>query len=145
MASSKQFDGDSAVLYGGHPYALHPGESIGSLMIRAAEEMEPELFRRLYPRVYRELGAYYSPKMIAAFLTDVIASSRSLPMHMVSMAHRLMLPGLRPLMDKRMPVMFIAPDLIEAIKHTDFPHEINWKEIKLPYEHGLFVLPKGAL
>jgi hypothetical protein len=114
-------------------------------MVKAAETIEPELFRMLYPRIYNDIGAFHSPKVVAAYLTDAVASSRGKPVGMLPQAHRLILPSIAQLIKHKMPYMFIAPDLLEAIKRTDFPDVIDWIKLALPYEHGLFMLPKGAL
>jgi hypothetical protein len=54
-------------------------------------------------------------------------------------------PGLRELIERRMPLMFVAPDLLAAVKDTDYQDDIDWMELHLPYEHGIFVLPRGGL
>jgi hypothetical protein len=44
-----------------------------------------------------------------------------------------------------MPLFFINPALLQAVQHTDFRDDINWMEMPLPFEHGVFVLPRGGL
>lgn len=134
------------VAFGGpHMFPRLAGEDIGHLMVRGAETIEPELFRKLYPRRYAEIGGFHSAKVVAAFLTDAVASARWLDLENLPAATRLLLPGLKFLMEMKMPMMFLDPKLVEAVKRTDFPDAINWQEMHLPYEHGIFMLPKGTL
>jgi hypothetical protein len=103
------------------------------------------IFKLFYPKVYNEVGGYYSPKVPALNLTNVTVSCIQHGYHKAPTAHRLIVPALKYMVEHKMPMFFIAPLLLEAIELTDFADDINWVEMKLPYDHGIFMLPKNAL
>ena len=119
--------------------------NLPKLMVEAAEKVEPEMMKAFYPRIYENTGAYGSPKVIAAYLTDNFASAMSMSVDDMPTASKFLCPTVGHMLERKMPLLFLAPQLLEAIKRTDFPHPINWMELQLPYEHGCLVLPKGAL
>ena len=117
------------------------------LVVKAADHCFPDLMKYFYPRCYEHLGNYHSPKVVAAFLMDQVVSCAALPRGFdeAPTATRLLLPSFFYLMQRKMPYMFLAPDLLEAVKLTDYEGDIDWAQLKLPYEHGIFILPRGAL
>lgn len=115
------------------------------LIVQAIEQMRPDLMKLFYPRIYENIGAYHSPKVCAAYLANVVAETERYGFHRSPAAYRAMMPALPYLIQHKTPLLFIAPELLEAIQRTDFADDISWVDMKLPYEHGVFVLPKGAL
>jgi len=108
------------------------------------EQHFPDILRRFYPRRYEGAGKYFSPKMVGTFLAAACVDMIEIPTDRWSAAYRLLYPALRYLIDKRMPLLFITPELLRAIQMTDFTDEIDWREMHLPYESGIFVLPRGS-
>lgn len=108
---------------------------------------EPELMGAFYPRKYATVGNYHSPKLIGAFLANVCFETAILERGIsdAPTAYKLMLPSFRYLIEKKMPLMFIAPQLLEAVKRTSFDGDIDWIDLPLPYDSGIFVLPRGGL
>jgi hypothetical protein len=51
----------------------------------------------------------------------------------------------RELVAKRMPLLFPAPELLEAARHSTFADDIDWTTMQLPFETAVFVLPRFAL
>jgi hypothetical protein len=108
------------------------------------EDTFPELLAKFYPRVYESTGGYWSPRQCAAFLAHAAASGVRNGLDHIDSAARLLMPALQLMVERRMPQFFIAPDLLEAVKRTDFPDEINWADLHLPFEQGIFMLPKQS-
>jgi hypothetical protein len=107
--------------------------------------MPAEAFQLLYPRVYEHLGGYYSPKLAATVLLITAREAETHAFDQLPIAHRLLYPSFHYLIAHKMPTLFIAPKLLEAVQHSDFKDDINWVDMKLPYEHGIFMLPQNSL
>lgn len=120
------------------------GSSVPQLVERMVQELAPELMARYYPRIYEATGRYHSPKQCAAFLANSVLETQRVSYDKTPTAYRLMMPALEPMAQRGMPMFFIAPDLLEAVLRTDFSDDIDWTELALPYEQGIFILPKGA-
>lgn len=118
---------------------------IPQTMERLMSEHAPELMQKFYPRIYENVGRYHSPRQCAAFFANMCFETATLGYHRAPTAYRLLLPALEPMARRGMPMFFIAPDLLKAIQLTDFHDDIDWTTLKIPYEQGVFILPKGAL
>lgn len=121
------------------------GQSITEAMSDLAESKFPGIVKMFYPRIIQDIHTHYSAKEVGAWLAWGAASvlmegPRSSP-HAV----QCLLPAMQYLVDKRMPLLFIAPKLLQAVTQTDFQDDIDWVNLELPYEHGIFVLPRGAI
>lgn len=121
----------------------------GRPLIKVIEEILdasfPELMKAFYPRVYEQTGRYHSPRACAAMMANVVAEMLRYGFQRAATAYRLLMPGLAYLRERRMPMFFLAPDLLEAVLRTDFDNDINWTKLELPYETGILMLPRGAL
>jgi hypothetical protein len=113
-------------------------------LLEQAEKIAPDVFRLMYPRVYETVGQYASPRTIASLLTFVVDDTRRHGLEKASTAFRLLMPALKPMADRKMPLFFLAGDFVEAVKRTDFDKDIDWTAMRLPYEEGVFVLPRGC-
>ena len=109
------------------------------------EESFPGMIKAFYPRVYEHTGRYHSPRHMAVMIANVVAEMLRYGYHKSATAYRLMMPGLSYMKERRMPMFFLAPDLLEAVTRTDFDNDIDWLDLDLPYESGMLMLPKGAL
>lgn len=119
-------------------------ESLPKALLEIAEERFPKILQMFYPRVYEACGQYNSPKHIAAYLAMATVEATRLGFENSPTCYRLLLPALKPMIERKMPSFFIAPHLLEAILRTDFKEDINWVDMKLPFEQGFFILPRGA-
>jgi hypothetical protein len=121
-------------------------KSIEQVMTELYEDSYPVLMKMFYPRVYENIGGYYPPKYIAAWLAniviEVITSGDALEQ---PTAHQLMLPSFKRLVEQRIPMFFIAPDFLKAVMMTDFKEELDWNTMDLPFESAIFMLPNGAV
>jgi hypothetical protein len=109
------------------------------------EECDPKLFAKFYPRRYENIGQFHSPKLVAGALADMVLALSEIGIEKCGTAVNILLPALDYLIKHQMPMFFISPKLLEAVKRSDFQDEIDWTTIKIPYEHGCFVLPVGGL
>jgi hypothetical protein len=120
------------------------GMSLSKAIEHVMEETHPELMAKFYPRIYQEAGRYHSPRQCAAYLSNVVAETLRTGYDRAPTAYRLLIPSLEQMAKRRMPLFFLAPDLLEAVMRTDFADDINWTDMELPYEQGILILPKGA-
>jgi hypothetical protein len=120
-------------------------EGVAASVEKFISELRPDLMRKFYPRIYQDVGRYHSPRQCAAFLANVVAEMERIGREAAPTAYQLLMPILEPMSKRGMPAFFIAPDLLKAILLTDFLGDIDWTTLNLPYEQGMFILPKGAL
>ncbi|MDE2102965.1 MAG: hypothetical protein KGL39_37320 [Patescibacteria group bacterium] len=123
---------------------LLPTESPDEIVRGLIEDHYPQLIPLFYPRVYETIHQYHSPKSMAYWLASVAAQAARFGLESSATAYRLMLPALQPMIEKKMPMFFVSPSLLKAIQLTDFAGDIDWTEMKLPYEHGILMLPRGG-
>jgi hypothetical protein len=108
-------------------------------------EIAPDLLKMTYPRVYERCETYHSPRTVGVMLAQALHTQRLFGINACPTTFILMAPAMKPLIERQVPLMFLAPAFLEAVRNTDFHDEINWSELELPYEEGIFVLPRGAL
>lgn len=121
------------------------GKPLGKVMEELMDREYPDLMRAFYPRIYENTGRYHSPRACAGAVVNIIAETLRYGYHKTATAYRLAMPGLAYLRQHRVPMFFLAPDLMEAVLRTDFDDDINWQTMELPYESGILMLPKGSL
>ena len=113
---------------------------------KLAEERWPDWYRAVYPRRYAsEMQDWYSPRIIGTYLCFALERMERMPAEQMPLTYKILQPILWHMIPKRMPYLFLAPHLGEAIRRTDFAGEVNWQEIGLPYEFGGLIVPRGAL
>jgi hypothetical protein len=120
------------------------GRSLTHVVTEIMEQTFPGLLAKFYPRQYQNVGAYHSPKVISTFLANVVSETTRYGFDRAPTAYRLMLPGMRYMIDHKMPMFFISPDMLKAIMLTKFDNDIDWVNMKLPFESAVFVLPTGG-
>lgn len=108
------------------------------------ESHDPDGLRLFYPRIYSNIGPWHSPKLLAKYLYASVLESKAMKEE-VGTSIRLMMPALMLIVERKMPLHFLDPKFLNAIKRTDFKEEIHWMDMKLPFEEGILVLPKGGL
>lgn len=115
------------------------------VMLRNAEN-NPELFKKVYPKVYEGVDAYPSPKMIASMLLSVIQTVRVVgnPQDLPT-AYSISYRPVCDMIAHRMPSYFVTRDLALAAMKTDFKDEVDFLDLKLPFESGVMYFPKGTL
>jgi hypothetical protein len=120
---------------------LSPFQAIEKLIMSQV----PDVMPFVYPKVYEGVHQYHSPKLVGIMMAEVLRGMRKPDQFEAApAAYKLIYPGLNDMIRHRMPMMFVAPELLEAVMATDFKDEVNWRELQLPYEHGIFMLPRGT-
>jgi len=109
------------------------------------QKIEPlQAWRECYPRIYRDMERYGSPKVAAAAAVAAIEwvsdDYRNAPA-----TARNIYTAVCKAREFDFPTLFIAPDLLAAVSETEPPGDLLWQEIKLPFEAGALCLPRGAL
>lgn len=112
--------------------------------IRNMERMFPELWKLCYPRVFEEVGHFYSPKIPAAATFAALSAAMSSNIESMAVQSRMEVMTASKLVHLGMPMFFIAPALLAAIQQTVPPHELEWPYMKLPFEAAIFMLPKDG-
>ena len=115
------------------------------LLAEHARKTHPDWWRKVCPRLYSDTFGFGSTKIVAGYLTYAMEHMREMAPAALPTAYKLLQPVLWHMVARRMPWLFVAPALAEAVKRTTFPDEIDWSELKLPYECGGLILPKGTL
>ena len=117
----------------------------GRRLAMAGEEALPEFFRAVYPRRYVNTPGFGSARITAGYLALAMSNMSQIAPPELPTAYKLLMPILWHMIPKRMPWLFIAPQLAEAVKRTTFLDEIDWTRLCLPYEKGGMLLPPGTL
>jgi hypothetical protein len=108
------------------------------------EREMPELWQISYPRIYTEPpgNQYYSPKEPARQILGV-AMKFGMGYHGRSDVYEFLAAS--HLVRFNVPIYWIAPDMATAIQKTVPPQEISWYTMPMPFDAGVFMLPKGSM
>jgi hypothetical protein len=108
------------------------------------EREYPQLWKVCYPRIYHDprSGQYYSSKLPARqmmtiaqkMMAGTVDASEKYEFHLASHLSKF-----------RMPMFWLSPSMAQAIKLTAPPGKFNWYEMPLPFDAGIFMMPKGSL
>ena len=93
-----------------------------------------------------DLPGYGSIKSIAVDLASSL--SLSLDRRVPTRTRRTYWPSAvsaARLITQKVPLFFIAADLLTAIRQTTPPKNVEWAEMHLPFENAVFVLPRGSV
>jgi hypothetical protein len=103
----------------------------------------PALWRRCYPRIYDEpSGQYTSLRELGC---ELLATALKIEQGHCGSNEVQEIVWASQLARYRVPVFWLTPDMAEAIKQTTPPHRLNTAEMKLPFEAGVFMMPKGTI
>jgi hypothetical protein len=121
------------------------GRMNGQEVLAYIERDRPDLMAAFYPRIYINTGKWHSPKVISAHVAAALNAIDIVGIDNAPIVSRVLAPMFSYLVEKRMPMLFVAPALLDSVKKTDFRDEFNWVDLPLPYSAGIFVLPPGSL
>ncbi len=122
-------------------------QGISKEELRAAfiEQMETtEEWKILYPRIYQGAGGYGSPKRAAEtyyMAIDWMTNNAAI----APAAFRAIYCATCAAKEHAFPLFFVDAQLLSAVLNTSTPSGLLWSEMKLPFEAGVFCLPRGAL
>jgi hypothetical protein len=114
------------------------------ISLEEAVKLRPDLWRTCYPRIYQEPrnGHYYSPKLVAKQLLQIALKLENGHRGAAEMYEFQIASHIARF---RVPTFFIAPAMMQAMTNTATPSDIPWLTMRMPFEAGAFMLPKGTL
>ena len=115
-----------------------------SELIRKWEEQYRDDWALCYPKQYQVSGAYASPKQLALNLIEFRAPQRKNPRYSLG-KEGLALISAAGLVDLRVPIFFVAADLLTAVRMSVPPGDLDWVNLHLPFDSAAFALSKGSL
>ncbi len=115
--------------------------------IRKWEEKAPELWRWCYPRHYEVGQQYASPKQLALKLLELRMQVQLSHRHSKAQQsqHMLIMWAAAGLVNLQVPLFFVAPDLLTAVRLSIPPVDLDWRMLPLPFTSAAFALPRGSL
>jgi hypothetical protein len=114
----------------------------------AFETENPAEWKLLYPRIYKDVGRYHSAREVAVDLSVALyyaLMETDLDPGNLATNDKLALIAASDIVEKSVPVYYVAPQLVEAIVQTQPPEPLDWQNMHLPFESAAFVFPKGTL
>jgi hypothetical protein len=130
------------------PEVVLPGADKAAVY-REAERIYPALWKRCYPRIYREYkpGEYCSPKDISFTMLSaakkveygakVVKKLGYSDIHEIQWASAMAA--------WRTPLYWVEREFAEAVRLTVPPYELDWYHMGMPYPAAAFLLPKGLM
>jgi hypothetical protein len=108
------------------------------------EATHKDLWRKCYPRVYREYKSndYYSPKSCARQMVGVAIKVEQ---GWVGESERYEIVWASNLAKYNVPTQWVTRDMVEAIMQTVPPVELDWYNMRLPFPAMTFMVPRGSL
>lgn len=116
-------------------------------IVKVAEEMHSQAFRRFYPKVYEGVGDYTSVKRIAAMMFDIAYTSNLMGLNtsVLPTGYSVSYRPVCDMVEHQMPTFFVTRDLVAAALRTEYKDEVDFVSMHLPFEAGTFVLPRNTL
>lgn len=123
-------------------------------VVKQAEEFKPELFKRLSPRAFIGQPNYYSTKFFSASVVNELIGIELLHSKhpggearadVLDALAEVFVPSLDVLSSYKMPWFFLGEDFLKAIALSNFRETLDWQSMKLPYESGLFAIPRNTV
>lgn len=117
---------------------------LGYSVNAVAEMMEqdfPETWKLMYTKSIDSPAGFYSSRALAVGLTGAIEECRNGGQSLESNVG--IIAGL--LEQHNFPIYYVGAPLIEALKHSHPPDNIQWKDVKLPFISLCFMLPRGSV
>jgi hypothetical protein len=108
------------------------------------EQLQPELWSKLYPRHYPEpptCGEYYAAEDPAHFFLWQYHRAD----HDVGVAEQPLMTMATTLMNCGVAMAWLSPSIVEAILHTRPPANLDWTTMALPHAAMVLMLPRGTI
>ena len=113
-------------------------------LISRWETRHPDEWALCYPKQYQVSSTYASPKQLALNLIEFLAPQKSDP-NKVEYSERMGYLAAANLIRLKVPLFFVAPDLFTSVQKSTPPGELDWVNMRLPFDSAAFVLPRGSL
>jgi hypothetical protein len=127
---------------------VYPGKLTPDIIQALAGQLEkydPNRWRKCYPKIYSDVRGsnnYYSPKLPALQMMEVC---HRVEHGYLGTTEEAEIAWASCLVEKQVPTYWIGKDMALAIRETVPPMELDWHNMKLPFEDAVFMLPKGVL
>lgn len=109
-----------------------------------APRIEPEMWRACNPRIYKNADNFGNPQVAGAVLASSILTIRDHG-HEVAQTQNVIYLAAAQILKYDIPTFFVQKELAEAALRTSPPDNYKWTEMPMPFEGGVFVLPKGLV
>jgi hypothetical protein len=106
--------------------------------------IDPEVYRKYFPRIYRDTGKYGSPNQAALMTISAMfwdETYKDAPPISTLLIQRYAIIAQK----YQFPTLFVEKELLAAVIRTEPPSDTKWEDMKMPYEAGLLCLPVGML
>lgn len=115
--------------------------------IRRWEQKAPEPWKRCYPRHYEVGQQYVSPKQLGLKLLELRMKAELSHRHSEAQQSQnmLMMFAAAGLVNLQVPIFFVAPDLLTAVRLSIPAVDLDWRTLPLPFTSAAFALPRGSL
>jgi hypothetical protein len=111
---------------------------------RRIEVFEPDLWRKCYPKTYKDYRSneYVSPKTPAL---QMVACAKKMELGPPGQSELIEIQWASNLTRLKVPTYWVRPDLAKAIQKTKPPLKLDWYNMKLPVDAAVFMLPRGLM
>lgn len=118
-------------------------------ILNGIRELAPLEFARINSKIYKGVDRFSDFRHLLANLA-IAKNLSALPVshRMTEMDRQMMLLqsiAFDELTTKNVPTYFVEPSILKACLNTELNGVVDWAEMKLPFEAGIFVFPKNFL
>ena len=113
-------------------------------LISSWETRYPDDWALCYPKQYQVSSVYASPKQLALNLIELRAPQRINP-NSLEDKDGLTYFAAAGLVRLKVPIFFVASDLLTSVQKSTPPGELDWVNMHLPFDSAAFALPRGSL
>lgn len=121
-----------------------PENSRRTELINRWETQYPDVWALCYPKHYNVSSTFASPKQLAVNLMEFIAPNRS-DSDKIGQKEWLGYYAAAGLTGFKVPIFFVAPDLLTSVQKSTPPAKLDWVNMQLPFDSAAFALPRGRL
>lgn len=109
---------------------------------KTAPAIEPVLWRKFNPRLYKNTDRYGSPMVAGATLASAALTLRDHGQG-VAQTQNVIYLAAAELCKYDVPALFVAPELAQAAFLSKPDENMRWDTLALPFEAALLMLPRG--
>ena len=118
-------------------------------IVAGVNQIAPEEFAQLNCKLYKNADRFSDPRILLANLAVANKfSSSPYILQMNSFDRRmayLQAITAKNLIKFNVPTFFVEGEMLKSCLNTEPPKVVDWSELKLPYETGIFIFPKNFL
>lgn len=95
------------------------------------------------PRVYDQLGRFYSSKILGSSLANTVLCARQFGLSSSSVSNQFAVAAL--LDSHKVPTYFVTTRLLESVNATELDETFRWVDMKFPHPGLAFIFEQGAV